>query len=160
MRKIYLTQGKVALVDDEDYEMLNQYTWYYNKGYAGTNIRCPVTNKRKALKMHQLLNPDYTMTDHIDRNGINNQRANLREATRSMNTRNSPKHKGTSSKYRGISWNKNANKWQANIQYNGKPVYLGLYDDEEEAHEAYILFRIVYAVDTVTIFTDDLEIEI
>ncbi len=87
MKEIPLTQGKVALVDDEDYEYLTQWKWCYNR-YA---VRCiGPKNHRQRIAMHQvILNPPEGLeTDHIDRNKLNNQRSNLRAVTRSENMQN------------------------------------------------------------------------
>ena len=83
MKEIKLTQGKVALVDDEDFDMLNQYTWYGDK-YAQTTI------ERKSVQMHRLImkTPRWMVVDHIDHNGLNNQKSNLRNCSQSANCKN------------------------------------------------------------------------
>lgn len=141
MKRIPLTQGYEALVDDEDYEELVQYTWY--------PIIRPLTvyamrweprtkdSKRKGVYMHrQILQVVGRMQgDHIDHDGLNNQRANLRRCTQSQNMGNRQKQAGCSSKHKGVSWDKQAGSWRAAI---GFPVrYLGLFKDEPDAARAY-----------------------
>ena len=90
--------------------------------------------------MHrQIMNaPKGTPIDHKDHNGLNNTRENLRLATISENARNCEKTKRpTSSKYKGVCWNKKSKKWQAHIHYNGISIHLGLFDSEEDAAKAY-----------------------
>ena len=142
MREIQLTQGQVALVDDEDYEKLNQFKWYAFKGwnvfYAGRQSS-KVNGKCRKLRMHHDIigfPPKGLQTDHRDGNGLNNQRENLRFATNRQNQQNR-KHQGKSSRYPGVCWQKNDKKWQANIQINGKLKYLGNFKTEKEAFEAY-----------------------
>lgn len=105
MREIPLTKGKVAMVDDSDYEFLNQWKWYANeiKGiwYAFRGVRLPKTGFRQYGKvvqvaMHRQLigtNGRWDIIDHKDGNGLNNQKSNLRICTNSENLRNSKKHR-------------------------------------------------------------------
>ena len=145
MGKIALTQGKFALVDGEDFEYLNQWNWYFANGYAVRNM--PVNGgKRVTIRMHRVINktPDGLDTDHKNGDGLDNQKANLRDATQSENNMNKVKWPGCSSRYKGVSWNKRASKWQAYIRPNGKLVHLGLficeiiaaakYDEEAEKY--------------------------
>lgn len=141
MKEIKLTQGQVALVDDEDYEYLNQWKWYAQKS-RGTFYACRYT-KNEVLIMHRIiLNTPFNMeVDHRDHNGLNNQRHNIRNCTRSQNHMN--KDPRGSSKYLGVSWDKSRNKWRAFIQTrqisNGKrkTLFNGQYNTEEEAAIAY-----------------------
>ncbi len=142
MKKIPLTQGKFALVDSEDFEWLSQYKWCARKGrntwYAYTNLsRNP---KQRRLHMHRLimgLQPgDTRQIDHINGNGLNNKQSNLRICTNQQNGANSKKRKGTS-KFKGVCWNKNRQKWQAAITVKRKSIYLGLFNSEFDAATAY-----------------------
>ena len=146
MREIPLTQGRVALVDDEDYETLARAKWYALRCdsvfYAVHNKRRP---ERGLVYMHRVLlgvGPDIEI-DHWNHDGLDNQRVNLRACTRMENNRNSRKRPGTSSRYKGVSWNKHERKWQAYIARpvgpNGKArrFHLGLYSDEETAAHTY-----------------------
>ncbi len=139
MKEIQLTQGQVALVDDEDYEHLNQWKWYAHKFkstyYAGRT--CRASGKPKTIKMHReiMKTPAGFLCDHKDHNGLNNQKCNLRNCTKSENNAN-----GTSmgsSKYLGVSYYKAAKKWQAYIRKDNKPIFLGKHDSENMAGKAY-----------------------
>lgn len=137
MKRIPLSQGKYALVDDEDYDRLNQWKWFagkdYNTFYARRNKGL---NDKKSIpiSMHrEILNlkcGDGKMADHIDHNGLNNQRANLRLCTNAQNQWNHRFH------YKGIFKHQN-NKWVARIWNNGKRLYLGMFDKQAEAKAAY-----------------------
>lgn len=134
MKTIKLTQDKIAQVDDKDFAQLNRFKWCHHQGYATRNL------KMETILMHRIiLNcPIELEVDHEDGNGLNNQRYNLRIATRSQNKANQPKQKGTwSSKYKGVSWAKHAQKWSGHIQVNKKQIHLGLFDSELAAHMVY-----------------------
>jgi len=139
MRTIELTQGKLALVDDEDFEELNQYKWFANKRgntfYAVRNTKRP---NRTKIRMHKEImdTPKGLETDHIDGDGLNNCRPNLRVVTSRQNQQN--RHTPKSSIYPGICWWKDRGKWRARIEINGKRKHLGLFDVEEEAYNAYL----------------------
>ena len=145
MKEIKLTKGKVALVDDQDYEMINRSTWCVmaagNNYYARTTTREP-----KTVLMHYLLLPRTPgfETDHIDGNGLNNQRENLRYSTDSQNQMNQKPQLGTSSKYKGVSWNKRRRKWQAQIKLNYRGIYLGYFKEEKDAALTYNLAALEY----------------
>mgnify|MGYP001400238116 CR=1 FL=1 len=145
VREIKLTQGYVALVDDEDFENISKYVWctskWNNSIYAVTNI-CDQDGKRKTLKMHRLiLNLKVGQEcDHMDHNGINNQKSNLRHVTHQQNLSNTRKqrtaHNGMcSSKYKGVK--KHKGKWVSQIQLNYQQIYIGIFISEEEAARAY-----------------------
>lgn len=145
MKEIKLTQGKVALVDDEDFEYLSQFKWQYNKnctvsGYARRNVR--VNGKVKSIPMHrEILGLGWgnkTKVDHKDRNGLNNQKSNLRHATVTQNNCNRRLH--NKHKYRGVTFIKNGgyiSKWRASIVKDGRRIPLGHYKTVEEAALAY-----------------------
>ena len=140
MKKIPLTRGKFALVDDEDYEWLNQWKWFYhNQGYAVRNQWNPVTKKSTKISMHrEIMKPSKGMiVHHINHNGLDNQRCNLRVCTAAWHNQNSRPSKHNSSKYKGVSWDKRRKKWKAYITHKGKRINLGCYIDEEDAARAY-----------------------
>ena len=143
-RRIPLTQGKYAIVDPEDYERLNKHKWYTSKSnngfYACRNIRI-AKNKRLYIKMHrEIINPPFPfVVDHINHNGLDNRKANLRPATFVQNGMNKLffKLKTSYSKYNGVTWRKDIKKWRAQIGFNGKRINLGYFDSEIEAARAY-----------------------
>lgn len=145
MKEIKLTQGKVALVDDEDFEQLNQFKWSACKNgntfYATNNFHNTLYNFIYSLHRLILLSPDFPApgktVDHIDGNGLNNQKSNLRIVTHRQNMQNL--HIKTTSKYPGVSWHNASKKWQAAIMIEGKQFHLGIFDSEEKAYEAYCL---------------------
>ncbi len=143
MKEIKLTQGKVALVDDEDFEYLNQFKWYAYKSrntfYAGRKLRLGV-NKRAIIIMHREilgLKDSEIKGDHIDHNGLNNQRYNLRIATNAENCKNQKPREGCSSKYKGVSWHKRDKIWSVGIRINERRKHIGYFEDEIEAAKAY-----------------------
>lgn len=143
MKTIELTQGKVAIVDDCDFDLLNSFKWHAVKiGTTGHFYACRDVND-KHIKMHNVVAafcfgdiPKGLLVDHKNRDTLDNSRANLRLATRSQNQWNSRKRAG-SSKYKGISFSKTRNKWRARLMINYKEIYIGEFGTEELAHEAY-----------------------
>lgn len=140
MRTIPLTQGQVALVDDEDYEWLNQWNWYAIKNgntfYAARTSPSP--SPFVILMHHEIIGkPEPGLqTDHIDGNGFSNQKSNLRMVTKSQNQMNQH-HTTGSSRFKGVGWNSRDNKWQAHIRIDGKSKHLGYFVLEEDAARAY-----------------------
>ncbi len=152
MKKIELSQGKFTTVDDGDYEWLNQWKWHYQSnrrkyckeedseietGYAVRNQRIK-GGRQITIFMHKLIldTPKGMDSDHKNGDGLDNRRSNLRICTRSQNNMNQIKTKG-SSRFKGVSWNKQKERWSSQIQKNGKSSYLGIFDDEEEAALTY-----------------------
>lgn len=138
MAYIDLTQGKVALIDDEDYEYLSQWKWYYHKsGYA---VRTDYsTGQQRSVKMHRLVNdtPIGYDTDHKNRNKLDNRKSNLRTATRSQNSSNYGVQAHNTSGHKGVRWHKVSNRWQSRISYQGVTITLGLYREYEDACNVY-----------------------
>jgi hypothetical protein len=142
MIEIPLTQGQVALIDDEDYDLVSQYKWYAHKEcytwYACTNIPGRKGKENCALKMHRLIMDVEAgqLVDHINRNGLDNRRKNLRPATYLQSVMNRGTYRGTSV-YKGVSWSKYHQKWRAYIVVNKKQKFLGSFKDEVSAAKAY-----------------------
>ncbi len=142
MKKITLTQGKFAKVDDSDYEFLNKWKWCANKlGNSYYAVRnSPVVNgKKNTILMHRVImdNSVGKEIDHIDSDGLNNQRKNLRVCTHSENLKNRKKTKNNKSGFKGVSWYTRIGKWAAFIGVNGKNIGLGYFSDKEDAYIAY-----------------------
>jgi hypothetical protein len=139
MKEIALTQNKVALVDDEDFDHLNQFKWHVANNYAHRTI---CSQKRKhTISMHRtILNPKDDMeVDHIDGNGLNNQKLNLRIVTHRQNGQNL--HIKKTSRYPGVhlmNVEKYKSKpWRAQIRIEGNLKNIGQFATEEEAFTAY-----------------------
>jgi len=81
--------------------------------------------------------PDSLLADHVNANGLDNRKANIRPATRSQNTCNTPKYKSSRSKYKGVTWHKQRKKWYARIRIRGRAISLGYFNDQTEAAKAY-----------------------
>jgi hypothetical protein len=143
MKEIKLTKCQVALVDDEDFEKLSKFTWYAQKRpytyYAQSSIK--INGKWKRLHMHReilgLSRDDCRIADHIDRDGLNNRRSNLRIVNKSINNLNSRMFCNNESGYRGVYKQKDCNRWRASISKNKKAFYIGLYKTPELAALAY-----------------------
>lgn len=127
MKKIKLTRGKYALVDDEDFEKLNQHKWFFDGRYAARDIGGRKNKKR--ILMHRLINNTNGNldTDHINQNKLDNRRHNLRDATRSQNNVNSKLRKDNMSGFKGVVYDKTCKKWRAYIGIDGKQLSLGYY---------------------------------
>ena len=145
MKEIKLTQGQVALIDDEDFEYLNQFKWYAMKTKHNDYVsRDEVINGVSTrILMHRLImkTPVGVMTDHIDHNGLNNQKHNLRLCTNGQNLMN--RRPRESSKYLGVYVIKTIRKKsvyksiRADITVNKKTIHLGSFKTEEDAALAY-----------------------
>lgn len=147
MKTIKLTQNRVALVDDQDYGWLNRYTWHTSgprSSYSFYAVRAVhiTKNKQRFEPMHRLilgLEPgDERQCDHIDGNGLNNQRSNLRICSIAENLRNARKLSTKfTSKYKGVSRCKNSKRWRARIGVDQKQIHLGYFPSERIAAHAY-----------------------
>lgn len=141
MKRIPLTQGKYAIVDDADYEWLNQYKWCVTTTlYAIYAIRYVGGRKnQKCIWMHRLIMdaPKGMDVDHINHNGLDNRRSNLRVCTRSQNNQNSYAQNNCSSKFKGVSWYRRDKIWRSYIVIKRMQLHLGYYESEYEAAKAY-----------------------
>ncbi len=150
-KTIPLSQGYVTVVDDEDYEWLNQWNWSVTK-YVFPNGRVKLRADRTVPTvcadgktkdvtwlMHRVIvgARDGELVDHVDGDGLNNRRSNLRKATPTQNGQNRKSNRNSSSRYKGVSWNARKEEWIAQIQINKKVAYLGHFADEIEAARAY-----------------------
>lgn len=132
----------VTLVDDEDFEYLNQWKWVAqdNKCTFYAKRTSYADKKKVSIWMHRLIlgiTDKGVLSDHKDRDGLNNQKSNLRKATRSQNNANTNPKKNGTSKYIGVSFHKHSKKWHAAIQCNKKLTNLGYHIYEIDAAKAY-----------------------
>lgn len=138
MKEIQLTRGMFAMVDDEDYEWLNSMKWYAEKFTHTFYARRRTNNKLQSMQNLIMGVCSPLRVDHIDGNGLNNQRSNLRVCTHRQNMLNVGKRrKNASSKYLGVSYDKSKRKWSASMGLNYKCISLGRYATEVEAATAY-----------------------
>jgi len=143
MRRIKLTKGQWALVDDRDYALVSQFTW--RASFKGKNIYAVrhvwEEGKDHSETMHRFIlgvaDPKVEV-DHKDHNGLNNRRYNLRKATKQQNAANRLRGVvGTASPHRGVSWHKPRGKFRAYIKVNQRFLHLGLFSSELDAAKAY-----------------------
>ena len=149
-KEIQLTQGKVALVDDDMFEYLMQWKWFANnqcgKFYARANI--PKKNgKRGSMLMHRLilniLNSKLQI-DHLNHITLDNRKCNLRVCTQSENLQNCNIYNNNTSGFKGVTYNKINKKWVASIGVNKGKIYLGSFTDPIDAARAYNAAAIKY----------------
>ena len=149
MKKIKLTRGRFALVDDEDFEKVSKYKWQCSpSSYASSANFINSKKKRKfpgidkiSIFLHRFIFDEYKKenlyVDHIDGNPLNNQKFNLRYATNQQNQANSKISKNNKSGYKGVCWDKVNKKWIAQIMINGKSIKIGRFKSKEEAYKQY-----------------------
>lgn len=141
MKEIFLTQGKTALIDAEDFDRVNKFKWQAQvRRSGGWYARRQISRKpSNSVYLHQFIMPGIGRLDHRDGDGLNNQKKNLRPATASQNTINSSKLPGCTSKFKGVHWSKKACCWMARIGIHRQRIYLGIFESEEAAARAYDL---------------------
>ena len=146
MKRISLTQGKYAIVDDETFERLNRHKWHawWNKDtksyYAKRQSKVKNGKQHSIYMAREILGLTYRdkrQADHIDHDTLDNRTLNLRIVTRNQNQWNQKNTKG-------YDWRKDAGKYQARITVNGKRIYLGRFRTALEAREAYLKAKKVY----------------
>lgn len=141
MKKIPLSQGQYAIIDDDDFKYLSQFKWYAARHKRTWYAVTCVKNKNgeyRARAMHRILlglsNPK-VFTDHIDHNGLNNQRTNLRTCSNKQNGHNRRPHTG--SRFKGVTFDQKRGDFKSQIIVSGKYIYLGYFDNEIDGAKAY-----------------------
>jgi hypothetical protein len=141
---ILLTNGEHAIIDSEDFDKVKKYSWSISKLGYPTAIINSYKNGQKSNKitasiyLHRLiLNFPSQQIDHIDNNKLNCQKKNLRFCTQKENVRNQSKKSSNTSGYKGVSWSKTMNKWEARINPDYKAIVLGYFDNKVDAAIAY-----------------------
>lgn len=141
MREIQLTQGKKTIVDDDDYEKLSKHRWYLVTSKSNDYAQRLILGSRKYVSLHReiMCAPRSFQVDHINTNGLDNRKSNLRLCTPTQNQRNKRKDPGTSSKFKGVCIDKSMKRikrWKASIR-DGRLISLGYFLTQEEAAAAY-----------------------
>lgn len=140
MKEIPLTQGKVALIDDGDYELVSQYRWHARLDGSKWYAARAATPRGGAMYMHRFLlslTDRRMQADHINGDGLDNRRSNLRTASRAENNRNRRMFSTNTSGYKGVSRCTDGSKWQSRITAHGMECYLGRFATPQEAALAY-----------------------
>lgn len=167
-KEIPLTQGKVALVDDADYDWLMQWEWCFHMhpggGYA-VRTKKLLNGKWTTVPMHRVImnTPSHLKTDHKNHNTLDNQRSNLRHATGSQNARNQIKSsRGRTSEFKGVSIDKRTGRYVAKITFTDPATkikrthYLGTFDDQISAANKYdVAARQHFGEFALTNFSDE-----
>lgn len=150
MKRIALTQGKFALVDNNDFERVSKIKWhatwspqgrcFYACGYK--SYRKPKGEKAgRIIKMHRFLkglkDGDKRIIDHINHDTLDNRQKNLRIVTIGQNQWNTVKPITNTSGFKGVCWHKTYKKWRAQISHKGKYIYLGNFKSKIKASKAY-----------------------
>jgi hypothetical protein len=141
MREIVLVNGNKAFIDDEDYEKTTGYKWYllkYGNNQYAIGYKYDGGNQTACL-LHRLIMPvnEKDVIDHIDFNGLNNCKSNLRVVSNYENSWHHRLSKNNTSGYRGVSWDKSKGKYRATLRRYGEYFHLGNFSDAVEAARAY-----------------------
>lgn len=144
MKTIKLTQGQIALVDDEDFDRLNGFRWSvtwnkHTKSFNATRSSPRVNGKRHTIRMHrEILNAKLgEEVDHINHDTVDNRRENLRLCSTGQNCVNRRRRVDNTSGFKGVSWDNGHGKWRSRLMVNRKPHYLGRFATALEAAIAY-----------------------
>lgn len=143
MKKIPLNRGYVAIVDDEDYDRLSQYRWFVTINPSGNKYakrRHTINGVTKHFRMHREVlglshPPPYV--DHVNWNGLDNRKQNLRICTQSQNCQHMRPRSNGSSIYKGVRKHGNRQSWSSEIYIKGERIYLGYFLNERDAARAY-----------------------
>lgn len=141
MKEIILTKSRVAMVDDDDFDLVSRYKWFCsvqkNTCYAKSRI-----DGNTIIFMHRLI-MDVTdpkiEVDHKNHDGLCNLKANLRVCTHQQNMHNQKLSKISTSGFKGVNWDKTRNKWKCKIKFNGIWKNIGRFTNKEDAARAYDL---------------------
>lgn len=138
---IPLTQGYTATIDAADVPLVEGYDWnaFISKHTTYVRRRTTIEGRMRNIWLHRVIaqTPDGLDTDHVDCDGLNNTRANLRIATISQNNRNQRLRECNTSGYKGVSWYKRGQQWRVQIAVNNRKKHIGYFSNIEDAAAAY-----------------------
>ncbi len=139
----FFNTNKYTMIDSEDYDRIKNYCW--RESTDGRSV-ARLSSEITVTLMHRMIMnyPLKKLIDHIDRNPLNNRKSNLRICTHAENERNSLSSKNNTSGYKGVGKYKACNKWQANIGINNKTLYLGSFENKQDAIDARYKAEIKY----------------
>jgi len=131
--------GQVSLIDKDDLDIVKDYGWYSNYKKSTNSYYAKTEINNKAISMHRLIldAPKDKQVDHVDHNGLNNRKSNLRLCNQSENSRNKRMQSNNTSGFRGAYLEKKTGKYKARIMVNRKQMYLGSYETAKEASDVY-----------------------
>lgn len=141
-RYIFITQKNgsrhTVRVSPSDFDLLSRYSWHVTK--AGWKFYARTTLNGRNILMHRMLMipGPAQVVDHVDDDGLNNMRENLRLCSNAENTARQRRTENSgSSRFRGVSWNRRDHNWRVSIRVRGSSHFLGHYDEEQDAARAY-----------------------
>lgn len=134
---IPLTKNNQAVVSDFDIEILSKYKWYSVKCRSKTYAAAWINGRQIFMHRFLLGLIKGQIADHIDGDGLNNTRSNLRIADCFSNNWNRKKRPNSFSKFKGVFWYKDKQRWKPELYFRGKKIYLGSFTDELDAAKAY-----------------------
>lgn len=139
VKAITISDGTEVIVDSDDYEKLTKYKWSANgNGYAVRGVHIGNRKYRKIYMHREILNVKSSeIVDHVNGNKFDNRKENLRVVTPSQNAVNAGRRKNNSSGYKGVFYESRRDKWRAEIKVNYRSVFLGYFDNKEDAAKAY-----------------------
>jgi hypothetical protein len=139
-KKIPLTRGFFAIVDDDMYEYLSQWKWEYSLGYAERH------SGSNHIRMHRVVinAPVGVQVDHINANPLDNRLENLRLCTVTQNAQNRKIRADSKHGLKGVTFMAKENRWRARITVSGKRISLGRFDTISDAAQAYVEAAIKY----------------
>ncbi len=140
MKELKLSNNKSSIIDDDIYDYLSKFKWYYNKGYARRRARKSEGLNREKVMLHRFIinAKEGEIVDHINGNTLDNRVNNLRIVSNKENVWNSTYMRNTKSGVKGITWHKRDKVWMVRIQKNGIRYSLGNYGSLKEAKKIYL----------------------
>lgn len=139
MINLPVSGGRFTKIDNEDYELLSKFTWYFWTDGVFCQQRIKETGKKKTIRINRLIMkyPKSMVVDHINHDILDNRKCNLRICTIGQNDKNQKLRRTSTSGFKGVTWNTKDKKWRAKIRLNYKYIFLGGFDNKIDAAKAY-----------------------